>query len=378
MKTKCIGLALSGGSYRALVFHLGVLARLACDNLLEEVSFVSTVSGGSLGTALIYAANDFQWPSSQTYLSKVVPEIRQFLSDHSLVREVRSQLLRKPSAWLRRGGNKLSHVLSTSWGITPSIQRIADHPRWIINATTYETRKNWRYMSRRMGDPDFGYVMNPDIPLAEAVAASAAHPMIGPIMIDTSPFHWVGYVKGSRTETHSIIPPYRKLLLWDGGLYDNLGTEALMKPGSHLRRGIDFLIVSDASTPMSVPKYWLGYPSLRRMTDIMANQVQSLRTRIIMDFLMNEPMKGRYIKLGNHADYILNNAKKERDIISLSSQTLSDKQIEPVRQIRTEDTRMPIDKFDLVFRHGFEVADLTLYAHGSDDDGYGFKGFESI
>ena len=85
MTSKCIGLALSGGGYRALVFHLGVLARLASDNLLEEVSFISTVSGGSLATALVYASNDYQWPSSQIYLDEVVPEIRRFLPRHNLV-----------------------------------------------------------------------------------------------------------------------------------------------------------------------------------------------------------------------------------------------------------------------------------------------------
>lgn len=41
-----IGIALSGGGYRATVFHLGVLARLSEDNLLDQISFISTVSGG--------------------------------------------------------------------------------------------------------------------------------------------------------------------------------------------------------------------------------------------------------------------------------------------------------------------------------------------
>ncbi len=41
-----IGLSLSGGGFRATVFHLGVLARLAEEGLMEEVTCVSTVSGG--------------------------------------------------------------------------------------------------------------------------------------------------------------------------------------------------------------------------------------------------------------------------------------------------------------------------------------------
>jgi hypothetical protein len=43
-----IGLALSGGGVRAAVFHLGALKRLAGEDLLEQVSTISTVSGGSL------------------------------------------------------------------------------------------------------------------------------------------------------------------------------------------------------------------------------------------------------------------------------------------------------------------------------------------
>ena len=378
MTSKCIGLALSGGGYRALVFHLGVLARLASDNLLEEVSFISTVSGGSLATALIYASNDYRWPSSQVYLDQIVPEIRRFLPRHNLVREISSLLFRSPSTWLRRGGNKLAALLLSTWGIQASMQAIADYPRWVINATCYETAKNWRFMSRRMGDYKFGYVMNPEVPLAQAVAASAAHPLIGPVTIDTAQFQWEAYVTGSNTDTRSIRPKYKKVSLWDGAVYDNSGDEALIKSNSQLREGIDFLIVSDASAPIKEPKYWLGYPSARRMYDITANRAQSLQTRSTMGFLVNQPTKGRYFKLGNHADYILDRACKSSDIASLRPQTLPKDKIDEVRSFETEDTSMTIEKFDFIFRHGFEVADLTLYAHGSADDGYEFKRYASL
>ena len=42
-----IAIALSGGGVRATVFHLGVLARLTRQSLLESVTLLSTVSGGS-------------------------------------------------------------------------------------------------------------------------------------------------------------------------------------------------------------------------------------------------------------------------------------------------------------------------------------------
>lgn len=55
-----IALALSSGGFRATVFHLGVLARLAKENQLENITYLSTVSGGSLCAGLVYAANNYK------------------------------------------------------------------------------------------------------------------------------------------------------------------------------------------------------------------------------------------------------------------------------------------------------------------------------
>jgi hypothetical protein len=48
-----VALALSGGGFRASLFHLGVLKRLAEVNLLSRVEVVSTVSGGSIFGAFL-------------------------------------------------------------------------------------------------------------------------------------------------------------------------------------------------------------------------------------------------------------------------------------------------------------------------------------
>jgi NTE family protein len=53
-KEKGIGLALSGGGFRAAFFHVGVLARLAEMRLLHQVEVISTVSGGSIVGVLYY------------------------------------------------------------------------------------------------------------------------------------------------------------------------------------------------------------------------------------------------------------------------------------------------------------------------------------
>jgi len=49
-----VGLALSGGGFRASLFHLGVLARLAETDMLRSVEVISTVSGGSIVGAHYY------------------------------------------------------------------------------------------------------------------------------------------------------------------------------------------------------------------------------------------------------------------------------------------------------------------------------------
>jgi predicted acylesterase/phospholipase RssA len=48
LSTQRIGLALSGGGFRASIFHLGVIRRLEELNIMKEVDVISTVSGGSI------------------------------------------------------------------------------------------------------------------------------------------------------------------------------------------------------------------------------------------------------------------------------------------------------------------------------------------
>jgi len=49
-----LGLALSGGGFRAALYHIGVLAQLADRGLLKHIEVISTVSGGSIIGAMYY------------------------------------------------------------------------------------------------------------------------------------------------------------------------------------------------------------------------------------------------------------------------------------------------------------------------------------
>ncbi len=78
---------------RAAVFHLGVLARLAEEGFLENVAFVSTVSGGSLGTGLVYTLSGNRWPTSAEYITSVLPKARRLLTSVDIQRDALVRLL---------------------------------------------------------------------------------------------------------------------------------------------------------------------------------------------------------------------------------------------------------------------------------------------
>ena len=58
-----IGLCLSGGGYRALLFHLGALRRLNELGLLAKLKTISAVSGGSIIAA--HLAINILWPLNE-------------------------------------------------------------------------------------------------------------------------------------------------------------------------------------------------------------------------------------------------------------------------------------------------------------------------
>ncbi|NOT13399.1 MAG: patatin family protein [Methylococcaceae bacterium] len=87
--TDKLGLALSGGGFRAALFHIGVLARMAELDLLRHVQVLSTVSGGSIVGAMYYLKlkqlleekrPDGLKPGKAAYLQLVKELEREFLS----------------------------------------------------------------------------------------------------------------------------------------------------------------------------------------------------------------------------------------------------------------------------------------------------------
>lgn len=373
-----IALALSGGGFRATVFHFGVLARLAESEQLENVTFLSTVSGGSLCVGLVYAKNNFSWPTSEKYTDHVLPEVRDLLTTFSLQKSLIYRVLGSFWTLLETRADDLSELMREHWGITASLRDLPEHPRWMINATCYESGKNWRFERFRMGDYIMGYTYDTDFPLSDAMAASAGFPgLIGPMIVNMDKYSWFKYrdssekalaLDGPETQvqkkTRPIQPEFSKAHLWDGGVYDNHGLEGLHNFNTGWRENIEFLVVSDAAGRSKPEAYQRGPKALLRLaTSIMMDQIRSLRTRAILERLINHEDKGVFLQTGNTCEHVLKSAGRNSDISEFCPSCLSEGQVTLAAEMETTIKRLTDEEFERLFRHGFEVADYTLYAY---------------
>ncbi len=358
-----IALAFSGGGVRATVFHLGVLARLAREDLLGRVKIISSVSGGSLAAGLVFASTGNRWPGSAEYLHDVVPQIHRLLTSTNLQWSYALKSLMFPWRLVSGRASVLGDAMEQQWRINGTLADLPIAPRWIINATCYETGKNWRFQRDLMGDYQTKYIPDPDFRLSHALAASAAVPgLIGPLIVKTKHYKWSEF---RDDEWQAIAPKYNRLHLWDGGVYDNLGVEALFKPGDGLREDTDFLIVCDASralTSESREKRWRpGFLDASiRLVDVATDQVRSLRARMLMDYFKQNPGTGAYLKMG------LRRKRIHLHTHSGDQPALTDAEVQQASQLETTLRRLTHGEFSLLFRHGFEVAEATLTTYCND------------
>ena len=380
-----IGLALSGGGFRATVFHLGVLARLAEENRLEDVTFISTVSGGTLCAGLVYAQSHWGWPSSEHFKNAVLPQARRVLTTQDLQSGLIQRVLRNPLTIFETRADDVSALLRERWGITAKLRDLTARPRWMINSTCYETGKNWRFEQFRMGDYRFGYTNDTNLPLSDAMAASAGFPgLVGALPLDARPYSWFKYADKSRDVQEPaesdqdmkraslpITPDFPTVHLWDGGVYDNHGLEGLHDFVKGWKKGIDFLIVSDAAGKPKPETYQPGWKALYRiMTGVMMDQIRSLRSRAILERIINHGDQGSFFQIGNTCEEVLRGSKKKDEAAQLCPQCLSPEEAKVAADMETVIRKLTPAEFERLFRHGFEVADYTLYAFYPDQFNY--------
>lgn len=283
-----IALCLSGGGYRAMVFHVGVLWRLNELGYLPKLARISSVSGGSI-TAGVLGLN---WnrlafgPNgvSDKLVELIVKPIRAMAARNIDVGSVIAGIL-MPGSISDMVANKLDDELFHG----ATLQALPDDPpRFVINATNVQSGALWRFMKPAMRDYRVGSVPNPKIKLAVAVAASAAFPpVLSPMTLKLKESDYAPPTPGNE-DLHR--PPFTtEVVLSDGGVYDNLGLETAWKR-------YQTILVSDAGgkmQPTEEPKSdWIRHSI--RVLDLIDNQVRSLRKRQAISSFEDKIRTGAY------------------------------------------------------------------------------------
>ncbi|STX39581.1 patatin-like phospholipase family protein [Legionella feeleii] len=360
-----IGLALSGGGVRAAIFHLGALKWLAENNQLENIKHLSTVSGGTLVTGLIFYLNNYVWPCSNVYLTEIHPKLCKIFT-HS---DLQLTLVKKtfnPFNWshLLSRANILAKAIEECWGIRGMLSDVKSHPIWTINGTTFENGRRFRFKQNTCGDYELGYASADNFKLIDVMAMSAAVPhLIGPLMINPHSSEWR---KSKNWDDHKdsqeiIQLPFKKLHLYDGGLYDNLGLEPLFDAGTQTIKdnNISKLLVSDAGQPLLRQSVRGNLNRYLRTISIISDQSRSLRVRAISNYFITNKGAGLYFQITSDPVKKIQQYRHLKPHICEKLLSQSWLSIENINRAANYPTTLrkvtPID-FDLIERHGYETA----------------------
>jgi NTE family protein len=289
-----VALCLSGGGYRAMLFHAGAIWRLNQLGYLPKLKRVSSVSGGSITNGVL-AMN---WTKLR-YDDGVAGNLdEQFVQP---LRKLASKTIDKSSVFkgiLLPGtiADRITDAYRDHVFGKTRLKDLPDEPRFIFNATSMQTGSLFRFSKPYLADYRVGVLPKPEVDLAVAVAASSAFPpILSPVEVELDASKWDPTKKGPLHE-----PPYTtKPFLSDGGVYDNLGLETAWKRHTTI-------LVSDgggAMGPQPKPKHDWARHAYRTLS-VIDTQVRNLRKRqVVAGYLKNE-RDGTYWGIRSHAkDY---------------------------------------------------------------------------
>lgn len=270
-----IGIALSGGGFRAMLFHAGALMRLNECGLLSSAKRISSVSGGSITAghlALSWKAlgNPGRGGVFDKFQKVVVEPILAFSRRKIDVVDALTGLLPWTSAAEQVAESYEEHLFGKK-----TLQDLEPSPRFVFCATNLQTGVLWRFSQEYAGDYIVGRLDKPKIRVSQAVAASSAFPpVLSPLVLKLPQGSFTNWT-GSSSTTPGDIEDFRtRIMLSDGGVYDNHGIEPIIK-----RCLTNF--VSDGGAPFgrrsAMETDWIS--QLRRIVDVTDNQVRALRRR---------------------------------------------------------------------------------------------------
>jgi predicted acylesterase/phospholipase RssA len=289
-----IGLALSGGGFRATLYHLGLVRFLRDAGILPNVTHITAVSGGSIIAAHL-GLNWGRYNGSPNEFDAVAAELLAFVR-----LDVRNRILRRYPLglalhWPRRlfglSNRKLTrvglledHYEKYLYGDT-SLFQLPESPQLHLLATNLSEgrlcsfNRDGVWMMRRHGGNQVRIERLPlglaTVPMA--VAASSAFPSFFP------PVELTGAEVGAKSGE------FNRQAYTDGGIFDNLGIRAfryLAHPSESEQCRWDGVLVSDVGKPFQVHVSVRAGGLIRtaiRASDILSERVGQLENETFKD-----------------------------------------------------------------------------------------------
>ena len=339
-----VALCLSGGGYRAALFHLGALRRLDELGVLPHITTISSVSGGSIVNAMLATRLD-PWPTAAND-----DKFKAFERD---LRDLTRRNIRWiPSFhWVERAyRDKIGKI---ALGELPE-----DGPRFVFCATDLDNGASWVFEPDprhptprrwRAGSWLAGYAVADEIPLARAVAASSSFPpVLGPVPLSIEAKSYKGGGKRGIKDN---------LRLTDGGVYDNLGLEAVWK--THRT-----VLVSDGGATVEPVPYtpWKPWRRFGRYLSVADGQGDSVRKRWLMASFDSNRRDNRSYG-GAYFGIESDPRKYEKRAKELYSLDLIDRQIS---EIRTDLDSFSTEEAGILENAGYLICDAGIRTWSAD------------
>jgi len=276
-QVKRLGLALSGGGFRAAAFHLGVFRKLEERKLLDKLDLITCVSGGSIAGAFL-ALN---WGKAKT-----LDRLDEYLRTRSIaVSSVLGGVFDPFESRL----DKLAESYDRHLFFHKTLGDLASGPRLYLNGTNLATGNMFSFVAggggkAEMGEWELGFVAAEKYPIARAVSASSAFPPVFPPLRldqDVYPAASMDYIT-----------------VTDGGVYDNLGVNPLFRR----RNDLDYLLVSDGGKPFEFDRQpgESGTQVLTHSIGILMEQVRGLQFQRLKLWSQIEQAKPIWFSIDSH------------------------------------------------------------------------------
>ena len=349
-----LGLALSGGGFRATLFHVGSLLRLNEAALLGQLDEVTSVSGGSIIAAHLgvnWGRLQFDGRGIAVNFDEIVARpIKEFCGRTIDVGTIVGGILnpvRHPSESLIANYRKYLYGEKT----LQDLPGPGEGPAFTIYATSLQTGASVRFTRLYLGEYHLGKIHNPTIPIALAVAASSAFPPpLCPVKLTVDPGAWE---RSDISDLHDDAYLRENLWLGDGGIYDNLGVE-------RLTQRCDRILVSDAGAPFSVDRKatatrFSQVARTKRTLDIMSEQVRALRTRRLIGQFIDGEKRGAYWGIGTRiGEYPLAENNLSPALVKDSDTTIG------ISRMRTRLNKFTPEEQAQLINWGYALADSAL------------------